>query len=104
MIYSPEITSLILNAIYAVTLSNNGYADIGFNGVVADAVEKAGYTVIKTTDLFGHPVYRAFTPAAQAALAAEPFGVSTYKPINTKLDTPDVEGAILAAGERHLFA
>ena len=74
-IYSPEITAKILTAIDAILLGNNGYADIGIRADVATAVRAAGFIVIETTDLFGRKVFRGFTKAAQAALAAEDFGV-----------------------------
>ena len=99
MIYDPSLTSLILFAMEEVSLSNNGYADIGTNEAVAKALAAAGFVVIATKDLFGKPVNRAFSAAAQAALAAEPFGVSTYKPFFPKVEGPDYEGMILSRQE-----
>lgn len=111
MIHSPEQTALILAAIQSIMLGNNGYADIGTNEDVAEAVKSAGFVVIRTTDIAGRPVFRGFTQAAQKALAASPHGVSTYRPLSSRLDTaygnadgPDYEAAILARNADHLFA
>jgi len=104
MIHTAATSALILDAIQSVLLANNGYADIGMNAEVAAAMETAGFVVIRTTNLHGNPVNRAFTKKAQECLRVEPFGVSTYKAFTTRQDAPDYEGAILARGERHLFA
>lgn len=104
MIFSPNQTAKILAAIQSVMLGNNGYADIGVDPIVAQAVADAGFVVIATRDLHGKAIYRGFSKAAQAALAIEPFGASTYKPFKTRVETPDYEGAILARNDRHLFA
>jgi len=103
MILSPDITALVLNAINSVMAANNGYADIGNNSEVADALTLAGFTVIRTANLHGNPVYRAFTQAAQAALKVESFGISTYKPITSRDDGIDYEAAILDRQAAILF-
>jgi hypothetical protein len=101
MIYSPEMTEKIMTAIRAVLLGNNGYADIGNNTAVAEAVKLAGFAVIHTKDAHGCAVYRAFTAQAQKALKAEPlFSVSTYKPVQAKQDGPDYEALILARQDK----
>jgi alkanesulfonate monooxygenase SsuD/methylene tetrahydromethanopterin reductase-like flavin-dependent oxidoreductase (luciferase family) len=75
-IYSPAMTARVFAAIESVLMSNNGYADIGNNTELAQAVEAAGFTVIHTTNLHGCPTYKASTARAQAALAVSPFGVA----------------------------
>ena len=98
------LEQLTAEALRSVQLANNGYADIGNRRDVADAVCAAGLTVIATTNLHGAPVFRAFTPAAQAALKTEPFGVSTYRPVLAQLsEEPDFEAAILARQASHLL-
>lgn len=96
MILAPHLTTAILTAIENIVGSNNGYADIGNNPAVADAVRLAGFVVIRSTNLHGAPTFRGSTRAAQTALAAEPFGVSTYRPITRTQDGPDFEALILA--------
>lgn len=103
MILSPDITALVLKALDSVISANNGYADIGNNDDVAHAVSLAGFTVIRTVNLHGNPVYRAFTQAAQDALRVSAFGVSTYKPVSPIEDGPDYEGAILDRQAAYLF-
>lgn len=96
MIYTAEQTEAIISAIQSIELGNNGYADIGTDSVIAGAVEKAGYVVIKNGK-----TYKGFTKAAQSALAVEPFGVSRYSATNLEsIAGIDYEGAILARGER----
>ena len=104
MIHTPAASALILDAMKSVLLANNGYADIGMNAEVAAAMETAGFVVIRTTNLHGNPVNRAFTKAAQESLRTSPHGISTYKDFTTRQDAPDYEGAILARNDRHLFA
>ena len=87
-------------AIRSIELGNNGHADIGTSATLADAVRAAGYAVIAARDLHGRPVFRGFTAAAQRALRAESFGVSTYRAPVTRLDLPDYETAILARDAR----
>lgn len=91
----------VLAAIEAIELGNNGYADIGNDEVLANAVELAGYTVIHTTDLHGRPVYRGFTARGQEALRGQLYGVSTYATPGQNLNSQDFEAAILARQERH---
>lgn len=94
-IHPPEVSARILDAILSIEMGNNGYADIGTDTTVANAVETAGYVVIRTTDLHGRPVYRGFTRASQEALRGEPFAVSTYGPVRMPEDMPDYEALIL---------
>lgn len=91
---------LVLAAIASIKMGNNGYADIGRDEAVARAVGQSGFTVVASTDLHGQPTFKGFTPAAQAALAAEAYGESTYKPVSQAQDEPDYEGAILNRQER----
>lgn len=91
----------VLRAIEAIELGNNGYADIGTDAGIAQAVEAAGLTVIRTSDLHGRPVYRGFTARAQAALRDQPTARSTYTAPSQALDLPDYEAAILARQQRH---
>ena len=102
MIYSPEISARIIDAMQSITLGNNGYADIGPNETIADACRAAGFVVIRSTNLHGRPTYKGFTKAAQEALRGEPYAVSTYKPIEHR-DDFDYEGAILARQERAMM-
>lgn len=90
-----------LAAVEAIELGNNGHADIGADEATANAVEAAGFTVIRTKDLHGRLVYRGFTARAQAALRGAPYGASTYGKPSQALDLPDYEAAILARQERH---
>ncbi len=103
MIISPDVSALVFKALDAVISANNGYADIGNNAEVAHAVSLAGFTVIRTTDLHGNPVHRAFTQAAQSALRVSDFGISTYKPVTHAESAPDYEGAILDRQAAWLF-
>ena len=91
----------IQQAIRAIQQGNNGYADIGTCTAVANAVQAAGFAVIRSTDLHGKPVYRGFTARAQAALRGQPYSRSTYTAPRTALEFPDVEAAILARQESH---
>ena len=96
VIYTAEQTAAIFSAIQSIELGNNGYADIGTDSVIAEAVEKAGYVVIKNGK-----TYKGFTKAAQAALAVEPFGISRYSDTNhNSIIEIDYEGALLARAER----
>lgn len=79
-IFNPDQTVAIFTAISDIEMGNNGYADIGTDKVIADAVATAGYTVLLVVSTTGQWVYRGFTAAAQAALAKESFGI----PINLK--------------------
>jgi hypothetical protein len=100
MIYAPELTAKIFAAINSVMLSNNGYAEIGNDSAVAEAMSLAGFVVIHTKSLFGRPTYKAFTKEAQVALATD--GVPHYKTVRN--DTgPDYEGMILARQERAMM-
>jgi len=99
-IRSPELSARILNAILSIEMGNNGHADIGTDTAVAHAVESAGYTVIRTTDLHGNPVFRGFTRKSQEALRHEPFAVSTYRPVRMPQDMPDYEAMILSRQSR----
>lgn len=104
-IFNPLQSAAILAAIASVLGSNNGYAEIGSDPLIADAVAAAGFVVIASKDLFGLPVFKAFSKASQAALAADAaaggaFAVSNYKPISLAPEGPDYEGLILARQER----
>lgn len=100
-ILSPELSALVLAAIEMILLGNNGYADIGVNPEVAEAVRAAGFIVIASKNLHGAFVYKGFTKASQESLASAPYGVSLYKPI-VQRDDFDYEGAILARQERFM--
>lgn len=101
MIYSPADSTDIVAAMHAVLGSNNGYAFVGFNATVAQALEQAGFVVLLTKNLHGRPEYKAFTRAAQAALRSGE-GESTYKSfsLSTGAEEPDMEAAILAQNSR----
>jgi len=79
-IFTAEQTTKILDAIMDIEMGNNGYADIGTDRTIAEAVALAGYTVLHVAATAGGFVYRGFTKAAQAALAQESFGI----PVNLK--------------------
>ena len=97
------IEAQVESAIESVRLANNGYADIGSDARVAARVEQAGLVVIRTTDLHGKAVFRGFTPRAQRALMASPFGQTTYSaPSKDLVIEVDTEGAILARQELDL--
>lgn len=98
-VYSPDHSARILAAMQSVMLSNNGYADIGYNPDIANALHLAGFIVIESTNLHGMPTFKAFTKAGQAALRFAPHAFSTYRPIMYAADTIDYEGAILARQE-----
>ena len=100
MIYPPALADQILSAIDSVMFANNGYADIGNSADIAQALRTAGFVVLACKNLHGAPCFKAFTPAAQKALASEPFGVSTYKPVIAQASSPDYEGMILDRQER----
>lgn len=75
--------------------------ELGNDERLAEAVRQAGYSVIASTDLHGKPTFKGFTAAAQAALAVEEFGQTTYRSVTAGAhDEPDFEAAILARGER----
>lgn len=99
----PVLPADVRDAIQSIELGNNGYANIGNDECLARAVIDQGYSVIRSRDLHGHPVFKGFTKAAQAALRQEPFGVSNYganlrsSPMMT--EGPDYEEAILARQE-----
>lgn len=90
----------IAAAVKAIDLANNGYADIGRDPRLAEALHALGYVVIATQDLHGKPVFRGFTRCAQECLSREPFGVSTYKPAKPRDLGPDYEELILREQER----
>lgn len=104
-IYTHEQTAQIFAAMQDIELSNNGYAFIGHDAEVANAVQSAGYVVLYVPNLHGRKEYKGFTKRAQECLKAEPFGVSTYQaPASTLAhDTPDYEGLILARQERAMM-
>ena len=101
MIYTTEHSAKILKAMNDVTASNNGYADIGHNPDIANALFLAGFVVIESTNLHGNPTFKAFTKRAQEALRFSQFGESTYRaPTATSNQYGgDIEGAILARQE-----
>lgn len=98
-IFSPDVSARILSAMEAVTSANNGYADIGMNPKVAEALRAAGFVVLASKNLHGTPTFRGFTQAAQKALAGAPYAVSIYKDVPARVEQPDFEGAILARQE-----
>lgn len=107
-IYTPETTAAILQAMEDVTMANNGYADIGNDDDVRKALVIAGFKVIRTRDLFGRPVNRAFTAHAAECLKAEaaagsPFAIPTIKPMTPRYDGPDYEAKILARQDAELL-
>lgn len=104
MIYTPETSALILDAMRGIQISNNGWIWIDNDPALIDALRVAGYTIIETA-----AGVKAFSRAAQEALAAEykahgpaSFAVPTYGPIAHNDDAPDYEGAILARQERFI--
>lgn len=103
MIYKPELSARILAAMQSVMLSNNGYADIGYNPDIANALHLAGFIVIESTTLHGNPTFKAFTKEGQAALRFAPHAFSTYRPVMYAPDYIDYEGAILARQESQGF-
>ncbi len=88
----------------SIQLGNNGYADIGNDEALADAVRERGFTVIRTTNLHGLPVFRGFTLKSQEALAQSPFGVSNVKRFSAFVPDGDFEAAILARQEARMSA
>ncbi len=104
-IYTPEQTAQVFEAIQNIELSNNGYAFIGHDGEVANAVQSAGYVVLYVPNLHGRKEYKGFTQHAQECLKSEPFGVSTYKAPAQTLASPnaDFESLILARQERAMM-
>ena len=58
MILSTEISAKVLDAMNSVLLSNNGYADIGNNEEVAEALRTAGFVVICSKNLHGRPTFQ----------------------------------------------
>lgn len=103
MIYTPEQTTMILSAMQSIEMGNNGYADIGNNQTVIDAVRSAGYIVLSTRNLHGNPTHIGYTKAAQAALRDEPYAVPFNKPRSPRVDGPDYEAMILARQERMMM-
>lgn len=102
MIYTPETSALILDAMRGIQISNNGWTWIKNDLALINALQTAGYTIIETS-----AGVKAYSRAAQEALAAEykahgpaSFAVPTYGPFTPKDDAPDYEGAILARQER----
>jgi hypothetical protein len=88
----------------SVLNANNGYADVGTSEAVARGLQQAGLVVIKTADLHGKPVFRAFTKGSQAALKVSGYGVTTYKEVAKTAhlnDGPDYEAMILDRQEAH---
>jgi len=73
-------------AIRAVELASSGCADIGSREDVAEAVRAAGYTVIRSTDVWHLPTFKAFSKSAVETLKTKPFCVSTFRPIRLVLD------------------
>tara|TARA_R110000868_G_scaffold233914_1_gene487619 strand:- start:3434 stop:3754 length:321 start_codon:yes stop_codon:yes gene_type:complete len=104
MIYTPETSALILDAMRAIQISNNGWIWIKNDPALIKALQTAGYTIIETA-----AGVQAYSRAAQEALAAEykahgPAGcaVPTYGPVAHKDDAPDYEARILARQERFI--
>lgn len=103
-IYTADQSARILQAIENIELANNGYAFIGHDAQIAQAVEAAGYVVLYVPNLHGRKEYKGFTKRAQECLKREPFGVSTYAPAaRTIIPEFDYEGAILARQERAMM-
>lgn len=107
-VYDPKTSEAILDAIFDIQLSNNGYASFPMNEEVRRGVEAAGYLVVRSTDLHGKPCYKGFTKAAMAALSGEAFAV----PVNSKphvlagvgiAPAVDYEAKILARNDAYLF-
>lgn len=103
MIYTADQTAAIFDAIESVMLGNNGYANIGTDATVADAVRAAGFTVVLTKDLFGRPVYKGFTAAGRAAAIADAPKMVSRIDLRAPAFTPDYEGAILNRQERMMM-
>lgn len=104
-IYTHEQTAKIFEAMQNIELSNNGYAFIGHDAEVANAVQSAGYVVLYVPNLHGRKEYKGFTRRAQECLKSEPFGVSTYQAPTPTLSRDDIdyEGLILARQERAMM-
>ncbi len=94
MIFTTDMSAQIMGAISAIIESNNGYANIGNNEEIANAVKLAGFVVIHSNGQ-----YKGFTKRAQECLKLEPFGASTYKPAALKPEGPDYEAMILSRQE-----
>ena len=100
-IYTVEQTASIMKAMQSVMHSNNGYATVGNDPAVIEALELAGFTVILSRDLWGNRTHKAFTPAGKAAQIAEQ--ALMPRPVVQLHQDYDYEGAILARQERMGF-
>lgn len=58
MIYTPEQSEKILSTIMSISLANNGWAFIGEESWLHEAVKAAGYQVMKSMDFHGNPAWK----------------------------------------------
>lgn len=106
MIYTPEQSTKILDAIHGIELSNNGWSWIENDPALIDALRVAGYVVFEVRGGM-----KAYTRAAQAALAAEykAHGPASFAAPARAVRTaphesgPDFEAMILARQERWMM-
>ena len=99
MIYTPQQTAVIFDAIRNIEAGNNGWSFIPAHAWLHQALQATGYVVVRKTDFHGLPAYAGYTRAAQAALRGQPYAESTYKPAAHHIGAPDYEAAILARQE-----
>ena len=106
MIYSPEMSARILDAIHGIELSNNGWSWVENDATLIEALRVAGYVVFEVRGGM-----KAYTRAAQAALAAEhaahgaaSFAVPARASYAAPQDSgPDYEAMILSKHDRWLL-
>lgn len=102
-VYSTETSALILEAIQNIELGNNGYADIGNNADVIEAVQIAGYTVIPSRNAWGNRTHKGYTPKGMEA-ARKDGKLYVAKPNKQNYAHEfDYEGAILRRQENAGF-
>lgn len=99
MIFNPEQTTAIFNAITEIEAGNNGWAFIGSADWLHTALTTAGYTVIASRDFHGMPAFKGYTRRAQQALRGAEYAETTYKLARTTDAGPDYEAAIMARQE-----
>jgi hypothetical protein len=106
MIYTPETSAKILDAMSGIAMSNNGWSWVENDATLIEALRVAGYTMIETT-----AGVKAYSRAAQAALAAEytahgsaSFAVPARAVRSApKEHGPDYEAMILTRQERWMM-
>jgi|GEM_PF-6121974 len=106
MIYTPEQTAKILDAINGIEMSNNGWSWVENDPALIGALRIAGYLVFEVRGGM-----KAYTRAAQEALASEykAHGPASFAvPARAVRNTPqepgfDFEAMILARQERWMM-